>query len=145
MKIRPLGTELFHADRQTYRQMDRHFGANNPFFAILRTHRKLSNFFFREVTAACLVYRSRHTKPLARTQIFVMLKQAFLAVSIHYYYYYYYSLKKVNSSCSSQYQTSAAVPLLLHVSSTFFPTQRTPLNVSISRICHLTCLSRSLI
>ena len=31
MKIRPVGTELFHADREIYRQMDRHFGANNPF------------------------------------------------------------------------------------------------------------------
>ena len=33
MKIRPVGTELFRADRQTYRQMDRHYGANNPLFA----------------------------------------------------------------------------------------------------------------
>ena len=43
MKIRPVGTELFREDRQTYRQMDRHYGANNPLFAILRTHRKLNN------------------------------------------------------------------------------------------------------
>jgi len=37
MKIRPMGAELFHADRQTDRRKDRHDGA----------HGRFSKFFLR--------------------------------------------------------------------------------------------------
>jgi len=37
MKIRPVGTKLFHADRRSDRQTDRHDEANSRFFAILQT------------------------------------------------------------------------------------------------------------
>ena len=40
MKIRLLGAELFHADRQTDGHTERHDKANSRFFANLRTRLK---------------------------------------------------------------------------------------------------------
>jgi hypothetical protein len=55
-------------DRQRDRQMDRHYGANSPFSQFCeRTGTWVMSF--RELTAACLVYRSRRTNPVGKTQI----------------------------------------------------------------------------